>query len=69
MSLKEKIDQCIRTFKDFPKKGINFKDITSLLLRHQLSSEIVDEFIYRIDADKIDAVVGIESRGFLFGFY
>ena len=68
MILKEKIDQCIRTFEDFPKKGINFKDITSLLLQHQLSSEIIDEFIYRIDVDKIDAVVGIESRGFLFGF-
>ena len=68
MILKEKIDQCIRTFEDFSKKGINFKDITSLLLQHQLSSEIIDEFIYRIDVDKIDAVVGIESRGFLFGF-
>ena len=31
MILKEKIDQCIRTFKDFPKKGIDFKDITSVV--------------------------------------
>ena len=53
---------------DFPKPGINFKDITTLLLDQQLSSEIIDTFINRLKDKKVDAIVGVESRGFLFGF-
>ena len=67
--ISQKIDQIVREVPDFPKSGINFKDITSLLLDSDLSTEIVDSFIERLEGKIIDAVVGIESRGFLYGFY
>ena len=66
--ISEKLDKAIREVPDFPKAGINFKDITTLLLNPALSAEIVEAFILRLKDEKIDAIVGIESRGFLFGF-
>ena len=66
--ISEKLDKAIREVPNFPKQGINFKDITTLLLNPELSTEIVDAFIERLKGTKIDAIVGVESRGFLFGF-
>ncbi len=66
--ISDKLDAAIREVLNFPKEGINFKDITTLLLDPALSSEIVDAFIDRLKGKKIDAIVGVESRGFLFGF-
>ena len=66
--ISKKIDLAIREVPDFPKSGINFKDITTLLLDSELSSEIIDSFIEGLRDKKIDAIVGVESRGFLFGF-
>ena len=66
--ISDKLDKAIREVHDFPKPGINFKDITTLLLNPELSTEIVDAFIERLKGKKIDAIVGVESRGFLFGF-
>ena len=66
--ISDKLDAAIREVPNFPKEGINFKDITTLLLNPVLSSEIVDAFIDRLKGKKIDAIVGVESRGFLFGF-
>ena len=66
--ISKKIDLVIREVPDFPKRGINFKDITTLLLDKELSSEIIDTFINRLKGKKGDAIVGVESRGFLFGF-
>jgi len=62
------INKIIREVTDFPKKGISFKDITPLLMEKEISDKIVSEFIRRIKNLKIDAIVGIESRGFLYGF-
>ena len=64
----QKIHTAIREVSDFPKLGINFKDITILLLDPILSNEIVDAFIERLKGKQVDAIVGVESRGFLFGF-
>ena len=66
--ISQKIHTAIREVTDFPKTGINFKDITTLLLDYRLSNEIVDVFIERLKEMQIDAIVGMESRGFLFGF-
>lgn len=66
--ISQKIDTAIREVSDFPKPGINFKDITTLLLDPVISNEIIDAFIERLKGKKIDAIVGVESRGFLFGF-
>lgn len=67
-NLKAKIDQVVRTVPDFPKKGISFKDITPLLLDCNLTDEIIDSFVEELNGLDVDAVVGVESRGFLFGF-
>ena len=66
--IENKIDAVIREVPNFPKEGINFKDITSLLLDSDLSSDIVDGFLTKLEGVNIDAIVGVESRGFLFGF-
>jgi len=66
--IKTKIDQVVRTVPDFPKKGISFKDITPLLLDCNLTDEIIDSFLEELNGLDIDVVVGVESRGFLFGF-
>ena len=66
--IKEKLDKVIRTIPDFPKNGIYFKDITPLLLNSSLTNDIIDEFIKRLKGIEVDAIVGVDSRGFLFGF-
>ena len=66
--IKEKLDKVIRTIPDFPKDGVSFKDITPLLLDASLTNDIIDEFIIKLEGVDIDAIVGVESRGFLFGF-
>lgn len=67
MTLEENIKLFIRDVPDFPKLGIIFKDITPLFYNQILCSAIVDSFIEKIEI-KPDAIIGIESRGFLFGF-
>ena len=66
--ISKKIKDIIRSVSDFPKKGIDFKDITPLLLNPKISDEIVNEFINKLSHINVDAIVGVESRGFLFGF-
>ncbi|MBC7862853.1 MAG: adenine phosphoribosyltransferase, partial [Bacteroidia bacterium] len=68
MNLEEKVKAAIRTIPDFPKPGVMFKDITPIFYDQQLCNEITDSFVRKLKGVKFDAVVGIESRGFLFGF-
>ena len=56
----------IRDVPDFPKKGIVFKDITPVLSDPKLFRGVVDAFVARWRGERIDKIVGIESRGFLF---
>lgn len=65
--LAEKLNKAIRDIPDFPKPGIVFKDITPVLSNPALVKEIVDWFAQKAKADNIDVIVGVESRGFLFG--
>jgi len=57
---------CIRDIPDFPKPGIVFKDITPMLANGDAFSAVVSELSCLVPAD-VDAIVGIESRGFIFG--
>jgi adenine phosphoribosyltransferase len=57
----------IRDVPDFPKKGIVFKDITPLLSDQTLFRASIDLFLERCRGKKIDKIVGIDARGFLFG--
>lgn len=63
----DRIRAVIRDIKDFPKPGILFKDITPILLDPALCRDIVNELIREVDTNQVDAVVGVESRGFFFG--
>jgi adenine phosphoribosyltransferase len=62
----EQIAQLIRTVPDFPKKGINFFDITTLIRDGEAFHRVVETFVDKYRESKIDFVVGTESRGFLF---
>lgn len=62
------IRNAIRLVPDFPKQGILFKDITPLLHDPKIGHLIVEEFARRFEGKNIDAIAGVESRGFLFGY-
>ncbi len=66
-SLDARLKSAIRDVPDFPKPGILFKDITPVLADPALMEAITARFAERWGGGKIDAVVGMESRGFLFG--
>ena len=67
MSLESEIKSVIRDVPNFPKDGILFKDISTLLLQPELSNKILDALVAHYQDQDIDAIAGIESRGFLFG--
>ena len=57
----------IRDIKDFPTEGILFKDITTLLKDGPAFRHVIDAIASRYQKERVDLVVGIESRGFIFG--
>lgn len=57
----------IRDIPDFPQKGVLFKDITPLLADPRGFHIALDAIAHRFTGEHVDAVVGIESRGFIFG--
>jgi adenine phosphoribosyltransferase len=61
------IRQAIRDIPDFPKPGVVFKDITPLLGNGRLFRRTIDILADRYRSQKIDTVLGIESRGFIIG--
>src|SRR5215472_586081 len=63
----EKLRAGVRDVPDFPKKGIVFKDITPILSDHKLFRASIDLFLDRCRGKRIDKIVGIDARGFLFG--
>src|SRR5437667_6368203 len=63
----DKLRAGIRDVPDFPKKGIIFKDITPILSDRALFRASVDLFLEQCRGKKIDKIVGIDARGFLFG--
>jgi adenine phosphoribosyltransferase len=61
------IDACIRIIADFPKPGIQFRDITPLIADPGRFGEAVAMMAERVSALSPDAIVAVEARGFLFG--
>src|SRR4029078_11266363 len=62
-----KLHAAVRDVPDFPKKGVVFKDITPVLSDSVLFHASLDLFLDRCRGRKIDKVVGIDARGFVFG--
>ena len=63
----EELKSKIRDIKDFPTEGILFKDITTLLKDAPAFSCVVSELAKKYENAKVDVVVAVESRGFIFG--
>ena len=64
--MNDKIINSIRIIKDFPKKGIDFYDIASLLANPDIFSKVIDEMTLKVKKMNVTAIAGIDSRGFIF---
>ncbi|KAK6115995.1 hypothetical protein DH2020_008264 [Rehmannia glutinosa] len=62
-----RISSSIRVIPDFPKPGIMFQDITTLLLDPKAFKDTIDLFVERYKDKNINVVAGVEARGFIFG--
>lgn len=67
MQLANSIKAIVRDVYDFPKPGIVFKDITPVLAEPVIRKEIVHAIVNNFKAHELDAVAGIEARGFILG--
>jgi adenine phosphoribosyltransferase len=63
----DELRAAVRDVPDFPKKGIIFKDITPILKDGALFRASIELFLEQLRGQKIDKIVGIDARGFLFG--
>lgn len=67
MTLVDDLKQAIRTIPDYPKPGIMFRDITTLLGNARAFRRAVDELVHPWAGNRIDKVAGMEARGFILG--
>src|SRR6187399_456844 len=67
MTFEHDLKATVRTIPDYPKKGILFRDITTLMGEPRAFRRAVDELIHPWAGTKIDKVAGIEARGFILG--
>lgn len=63
----KKIEEYVRSIPDFPEPGIIFRDVTSVLADADGLSLAIDEMQKKLEGTEYDVVVGLESRGFIFG--
>ena len=66
-TLEETLLSAVRTIPDYPKPGILFRDITTLLGDARAFRRTVDELVHPYAGSKIDKIAGIEARGFILG--
>lgn len=57
----------IREIQDYPKEGINFKDITTLIKNSEALNYVIDSIVNEYKGKGVTKVVGLEARGFIFG--
>ncbi len=63
----EKLKILINSYKDFPKKGIEFKDLLGILQEPEVFKELINKMSERKIIKNCDAIVSIDARGFIFG--
>ena len=63
----QELKDSIRTIPDYPKPGVMFRDITTLLGNARAFRRVVDELVQPWTGAKVDRVAGIEARGFILG--
>ena len=63
----KKLEDFIKTYKDFPKKGIDFKDVLGILQEPELFSELIMRMSSSQIINNSEAIISIDARGFIFG--
>ena len=63
----EKLKELISTYSDFPKKGIEFKDVLGILQEPNIFKELISSMSQSNIIKKADAIISIDARGFIFG--
>lgn len=66
-TLRQQLEDAIRTIPDYPKPGIQFRDITTLLNRPRAFRRAIDELVHPYAGSGVEQVAGIEARGFILG--
>lgn len=61
------IKSVIRTVRDWPEPGVNFRDITPVLQNSSAFRKLIDSFVHRYQDLQIDAIAAIDARGFIIG--
>ena len=63
----KKLGELISTYKDFPKKGINFKDVLEIIQEPEIFNELIIKMSSSQILKKSEAIISIDARGFIFG--
>ncbi len=63
----KKLEKLILTYKDFPKEGINFKDLLGIIQNPEVFNELILEMSSSQILKKSEAIISIDARGFIFG--
>ena len=63
----KKLEELISTYKDFPRKGINFKDLLEIIQEPQVFNELIIKMSSSQILKKSEAIISIDARGFIFG--
>ncbi|MDC0661634.1 adenine phosphoribosyltransferase [Marinobacter sp. SS21] len=63
----DSIKKTIRTVPDWPKPGVNFRDITTVLQDRTAFRKLIDAFVHRYHGQDIDAIAAVDARGFIIG--
>ena len=63
----KKLEELISTYEDFPKKGINFKDVLEIIQEPQVFNELIIKMSSSQILKKSEAIISIDARGFIFG--
>ena len=66
-TLGKEVERAIRIIPDYPKKGVPFKDLTTLWKNGRLNRRVIDALEKRWKGEGLDKIVGIEARGFIVG--
>jgi len=63
----KKLEKLIKTYKDFPKKGINFKDVLEIIQEPEVFNELILKMSKSQILKQSEAIISIDARGFIFG--
>ena len=67
MRFMKKLEELISTYEDFPKKGINFKDVLEIIQEPEVFNELILKMSSSHILKKSEAIISIDARGFIFG--